>query len=95
MKTNIESKFSGFINGVPIKNEAVYNALTETIKRIEEYFGEELEDREATGLLLDLFSHEYMSRANLDELIYDISQSICLEYVSIEDFCKEFTEILI
>ena len=92
MKTHIESKFYGFINDVRFTNEELYNAVLETIERIEKYFGEKLEDENVTGLLLDLFSHEYISGANLDDLIDEISQSICLEYDSIEDFCKELLE---
>ena len=89
MKTNIESKFSGFINDVHFTNEELYNAVLEAIERIEKYFGEKLEDENATDLLTDSFYYEYTSGANLDDLIDEISQNICLEYDSIEDFCKE------
>lgn len=92
MKTDIVSKFEGFINDVHFTNEELYNAVLETIERIEKYFGEELEDREATALLIDSLCYEYVSGANLDDIIDEFSQSICLECDSIEDLCKKLFE---
>lgn len=80
MKTNIESKFKGYINSIEFDNQKVFGTLTYILIKIENKFGEIYNDkfiedlRNEFNILEEIMSHEDIYNINI--ILNEISVNI-------------------